>query len=93
MLVRLRVGMPTREIARNFGLSEAHFSRIFTTWINFLDKALAAATRIPSRTEVQQHLPSLFKGFEDTRFVVDCTEVRIQKPSGLHAYVFLVRTL
>ncbi|XP_064463798.1 uncharacterized protein LOC135374798 [Ornithodoros turicata] len=85
VLVRLRTGMQVQEIARNFGISEATFSRIFTTWIKFLDLELGALTQFPPASTIKQHLPKSFSCFSDTRVVIDCTEVRIQRPSRLTA--------
>ncbi|XP_077523140.1 uncharacterized protein LOC144133976 [Amblyomma americanum] len=85
VLVRLRTGMATKEISRNFAVSMPTFSRIFTEWILMLDKDLAAITTFPSLAEVQQHMPSHFRQYPNTRIILDTTEVRIQKPSGLNA--------
>lgn len=85
VLYRLRTGVCAKEIGRMFGVSESTLSRIFCTWINFLDKELSALTRLPTLREVQQHIPPSFHNFSNTRIVLDCTEVRIQKPSKLKA--------
>ncbi|CAN7946682.1 unnamed protein product, partial [Ixodes hexagonus] len=85
VLVRLRTGMPGKEISRNFGISEGHFSKVFATWINFLRHELKAVTRFPTCEELQAYLPDAFTRFADTRVVLDGTEVRVQKPSSLAA--------
>ncbi|XP_064476199.1 uncharacterized protein LOC135390138 [Ornithodoros turicata] len=77
--------MPGREVARNFMLSEGHFSRIFATWINFLVHKLKAITTFPTVENIKPYLPKSFQGFENTRLVLDATEIRIQKPSSLNA--------
>ncbi|XP_040068774.1 uncharacterized protein LOC115320941 isoform X1 [Ixodes scapularis] len=85
VLVRLRTGMSGKEIARNFGISEGHFSRVFATWINFLHRQLKALTRFPTCEELQGHLPAAFFKFPDTRVILDGTEVRIERASSLAA--------
>ncbi|XP_037567711.2 uncharacterized protein LOC119448545 [Dermacentor silvarum] len=85
VLVRLRIGMPGKEIARNFMMSESQVSRTFATWINFLERELTAITSIPSQDEIRPHLPRSFRFFENTRLILDATEVRIQRPSSLGA--------
>ncbi|XP_049515036.1 uncharacterized protein LOC119433650 [Dermacentor silvarum] len=85
VLYRLRTGVCAREVARLFGISQSSLSRIFCSWINFLDKELYALTRMPSLAEVQRHMPEAFSDFPNTRVVLDCTEVRIQKSSKLKA--------
>lgn len=83
--VRLRTGMSGKEIARNFGISEGQVSKVFTTWINFLQRGLKKLTRFPSLREIRENLPHAFRNFPDTRVVLDGTEVRIQRPSSLAA--------
>ncbi|CAN7985554.1 unnamed protein product, partial [Ixodes hexagonus] len=85
VLVRLRTGMAGKELARNFGVSEGTLSKVFTTWMNFLQRELKALTRFPSLHEVQENLPHAFRNFPNTRVVLDGTEVRIQRPSSLVA--------
>ncbi|CAN7946454.1 unnamed protein product, partial [Ixodes hexagonus] len=82
-LVRLRTGMPCKEIARNFGLSESTLSRTFSQWIFMLSDILKRITRFPRLHEVQKYMPECFREFPDTRIVLDSTEMRIQRPSGL----------
>lgn len=85
LLVRLRTGMSERELARNFTLSESQVSRIFATWINFLQRELKKLTNIPSQEAIRQHLPKSFQNFKNTRLVLDATEVRVQRPTSLSA--------
>ncbi|CAN7981046.1 unnamed protein product [Ixodes pacificus] len=77
--------MSGKEIARNFGISEGHFSRVFATWINFLHRQLKAFTRFPTCEELQGHLPAAFLKFPDTRVILDGTEVRIERAPSLAA--------
>lgn len=74
VLVRLRTGMPVKEVARNFGITVSSFSKIFSKWILFLQKALRKVTRFPSLSEVRRNLPRHFSEFDDTHIVIDCTE-------------------
>ncbi|CAN7988685.1 unnamed protein product [Ixodes pacificus] len=85
VLMRLRTGMPCKEIARNFGLSESTLSRTFSRWIFMLKDILKSIARFPKLHEVQRNMPACFREFPDTHIVLDTTEVRIQKPSGLEA--------
>ncbi|XP_065280130.1 uncharacterized protein [Dermacentor albipictus] len=85
VLVRLRTGMATREIARNFLISMASFSRIFSEWVLILQKVLTEITSFPTLPEVQQHMPLHFRRYPNTRIILDTTEIRIQKPSSLTA--------
>ncbi|XP_064462315.1 uncharacterized protein LOC135372776 [Ornithodoros turicata] len=77
--------MSGKEVARNFVISEGHFSRIFATWVNFLAHALSELTTLPTVQDLRPYLPKSFRGFENSRLLLDGTEVRIQKPSSLNA--------
>lgn len=60
-LVRLRTGMPCKEIARNFGLSESTLSRTFSQWIFMLSEILKSITRFPRLHEIQKYMPECFR--------------------------------
>lgn len=85
VLVKLHTGMPGKEIARNFGVSESKLSRVFATWMNFLYVELKKITAFPTTNEIKGNLPKSFQDFPNTRVVLDATEVRIQRPSSLNA--------
>ncbi|XP_075539072.1 uncharacterized protein LOC142573299 isoform X13 [Dermacentor variabilis] len=85
-LLRLRRGIGGVELARNFLIvCESQVSRIFTTWVNLLQRELKKLTKLPSREALQPYLPKSFRDFADTRLVLDATEVRIQRSSSLSA--------
>ncbi|XP_063994266.1 uncharacterized protein LOC135171567 [Diachasmimorpha longicaudata] len=51
--------------------------------IDLLDRCLKPSIAWPSKENILQNLPLSFKGLENVRVVVDCTEIKIQKPSKL----------
>ncbi|XP_064459645.1 uncharacterized protein LOC135369935 [Ornithodoros turicata] len=77
--------MPGKKIARNLEISEGNFSKVFTTWINFLCRELKDITKLLTVRQIQTHFPKAFHKFPNTRLVLDATEVRIQRPSSLNA--------
>lgn len=81
VLVRLRTGMPLQEVARNFGVTVSHCSKLFSKWVLYLLKALRQMTRFSSLKQVQRHLPDHFREFSDTQIVIDGTEIKIQMPA------------
>ena len=85
VLVRLRVGLFVRDIADRFGISVAHFSKIFCTWINFLYLELQQLFPFPSQEAVRRNLPQQFALYPTTRVVIDCTEVFVEVPSSMLA--------
>lgn len=71
ILVRLRTGMAGKKVAQNFSFSETHLSRVFATWINFLEAELKNLNSFPSMEEIRRNFPQLFKNFSNTRVVLD----------------------
>ncbi|XP_037504984.2 uncharacterized protein LOC119381035 [Rhipicephalus sanguineus] len=85
VLVRLRTGMPTKEISRNFSIPMSTFRRLFSAWILMLEKLLTDVTGFPSLSHIQFNISHHFRRYPNTRIILDTTEIRIQKPSGVHA--------
>ncbi|XP_037521336.1 uncharacterized protein LOC119398571 [Rhipicephalus sanguineus] len=77
--------MASFEIARNIEISMPSFSKIFSRWVLILEKERHALAAFPTLAQVQQNMPHHFRQHPNTRIVLDTTEVRIQKPSGLNA--------
>ena len=84
VLVRLRTNVSVRELSRRLKITQSSFSRMFTTWINFLAKELEALNAFTARTRASRGASS-FKNFPRTRMIIDCTEVYTERPSGLKA--------
>ena len=70
-------------MAHQCGVSPSWFSRMFTTWVNFLAYQLSAMHKFPSSSPRIVH--KAFMKFPYTRVVIDCTEVYTKRPSGLQA--------
>ncbi|XP_033726136.1 uncharacterized protein LOC117315841 [Pecten maximus] len=85
VLVRLRVKLLLTDISQRLGISEAHFSKIFSTWVRFLRLELSELMRFPSLREIQKNLPPQFSRYPNTRVIIDCTEIHVEKPSSLKA--------
>jgi hypothetical protein len=84
VLVRLRVGLLTSDIAERFQISEGTFSKYFSTWICLLWQELKCLNPFPSQDIIQRTMPSSFKiKYPSVRVIIDCTEIFIQKPSSL----------
>ena len=84
VLVRLRIGLLTSDIAERFQISEGTFSKYFSTWICLLWQELKCLNPFPSRDIIQRTMPLSFKiKYPSVRVIIDCTEIFIQKPSSL----------
>lgn len=78
-LVRIRRGFDMTHLAFLFGISQAHISRIFTTWVNVLNQCLKPLLLWPSIELCRQNLPEPFEHFPKTRCIIDCTEFKVEK--------------
>ena len=79
-LVRIRRGYDNEHLALLFGISTSHVSRICITWTNFLAKCFENLIKWPSKELVSGNLPDTFGAYPRTRVIIDCTELKIQKP-------------
>ncbi len=72
-------------MADRFRCSISTVSRKIITWANLLYFVLGSMNIWLPRGVIQNRLPSSFKGtkYENTRVIIDCTEIKIHKPSSL----------
>ncbi|XP_068759289.1 uncharacterized protein [Montipora capricornis] len=83
VMVRLRLGLLVGHLADIYSLSKGSVSKIFTTWINMLYHVFKdILIAWPTMQQVRRHLPKSFEKFPRTRVIIDCTEIKIQKPTG-----------
>ena len=84
LLTRFRLGPFERDLAFMFNTSIPTVSDIINTWSNYLFVVLGRLPIWPSKDVVNQHLPKVFEGrFEKVGFIIDCTEVKYEKPQDL----------
>ncbi|XP_022345962.2 uncharacterized protein LOC111138337 [Crassostrea virginica] len=84
VLIRLKLGLFTSDIADRFHISESTFSKYFSTWISFLFYELKSLNPFPTRDIVNRTMPLSFKSkYSSVRVILDCTELFIQRPSSL----------
>lgn len=73
-----------QDLSVRFNCSIATVSRKIVTWANFLYFVLGSIPIWLSREEIQATMPESFKKlYPKTRVIIDCTEIRTQKPSSL----------
>ena len=86
VLCRLLCGLLGDDLAYHFGISQPTVSRIWIRWINLLYHKFREINIWPTRLQVDQHMPQLFKEFyPSTRCIIDATEIFIQAPSDPQA--------
>ena len=82
-LVRLRLGLPSKDCARRFGIAESTFSVIFNTWVILLAQQLELICSMPSSDKTSEYQAPCFDNFSNVRIVLDCTEIFSQTPGSL----------
>ena len=85
-LVRLRLGLPSKDCALRFGISESAFSVIFNTWVILLAQQLELICQMPSSEKTSAYQAACFDNFINVRIVLDCTEVFSQTPGALETH-------
>ena len=87
-LVKLRTGLGTKVISAWMGIPSSNLSRIFTTWISHMNDWFTAACPIPTTKDLKGRVSSEWEqvyGSALVRFVLDCTEYRVQQPTSRKA--------
>ncbi|KAG1668937.1 Translation initiation factor eIF-2B subunit gamma [Nymphon striatum] len=85
VIKKLRVGNFNQELADEFGVSPATVSRLTISWCNYLYFFLGSQPLWPSKAQVNDHMPDVFREYySNTRVILDCTEIFVQRPSSLY---------
>jgi len=84
VLCKLRNNFDTIDLGYRFGISQPDVSVLFNSWINYMFFCLADIPIWPHRNIIQSKMPEMYKhDFPTTISIIDCTEIKIQKPSSL----------
>lgn len=85
VLIKLRQNFDFKHISYLFDISVQDCSAIFTHWINFMFFRLGSVDIWPHREVIIENMPENYKkDFPDTFVIIDCTELKVQKPSSLN---------
>ena len=85
-LVRLRHAFAEEHLAYLFKISRATVSRIFLFWINLLFFELGSIPIWQNKDLIWETMPIAVKEkYPATRCILDCTEIKVCKPSSLRA--------
>ena len=83
MLLKLRQGILTENLADRFGISNGLASSIVTTWVKAASVVLKPTIFVPQKNKIFQTLPNRFKSMPDIHSILDATEVFIETPKNL----------
>ncbi|XP_055997033.1 uncharacterized protein LOC125678774 isoform X2 [Ostrea edulis] len=85
VLIKLRQIFDFKHISYLFDISVQDCSAIFTHWINLMFFRLGSVDIWPHREVIIENMPENYKkDFPDTFVIIDCTELKVQKPSSLN---------
>ena len=81
-LMRLRRGFSLQTLSYLYDVPTPTLSKMFTTWIQFiyLEFNEIKSLMFPSANDLKSTLPPVFKGFNNIRCSIDCTEFHCQSP-------------
>ncbi|KAL5019696.1 hypothetical protein ScPMuIL_002588 [Solemya velum] len=85
-IVKLRQDFDYNDLGYRFHISKQTVSVIFTCWIKYMFLRLGELSIWPSREIITVNMPPKYKQEFPTTFgILDCTEIKINKPSSLKA--------
>ncbi|XP_049527564.1 uncharacterized protein LOC125947205 [Dermacentor silvarum] len=84
VLMRLRLGLDGEDLAYRFGVSTSTVSRIWITWLDFLNNKLRQVPIWMPSQLCDKYRPQVFlaKGYDTVDGIMDCTEIFIETPSS-----------
>ena len=87
-LMKLKGNLTYRALGSLFNIASSTASRIFTTILNLLYTATESWIFWPSRLAIKSTMPSSFKKhYPNCRVIIDCTEIKCEKPPGVDKQV------
>ncbi|XP_061692084.1 uncharacterized protein LOC133509230 isoform X1 [Syngnathoides biaculeatus] len=85
-LCKLRNDSDLQDRAFRFSLTKQVVGVVFNSWVNYMYLRFGEVCIWPPRDVIYEHMPGNYRQeFPDTFSIIDCTEIRIQKPSSLNA--------
>ena len=86
VLMKLRLGVPNKDLAYRFGITPGRVSQLFHEWIDIMSRELRSLIVWPDRETIRKHLPQCFKPtYAKATCIIDCSEVFIERATSLSA--------
>ena len=79
-LMKLRLGLLNKDLAKRFNISATLTSNIFHSWLAAMNIVMDSFLRWPTKYEVAISKPSRFACLPNIRAIIDCTEIFIETP-------------
>jgi len=74
MLMKLRLGLLNKDLAKRFDISETLCSRIFFSWLRASCEVLKSSVFMPDEESLIGSKPERFRKLPDLHSIIDCTE-------------------
>ena len=87
VLMKLRLNAQMQDLAYRFSISFSTVSRIFSKWMNIINRRLGHLILWPNRDVLTKTMPICFQESfgKKVAVIIDCFEVFLERPSNLHA--------
>src|SRR5699024_9048739 len=79
----LKLDIPFTALSILFNVSHTSAQTYFQVIVSKLGLCLKALIRFPSKDEILCNMPFCFQNFPNTRIVLDCTEIEVEKSKCL----------
>lgn len=84
ILMKLRNNEDLKNLAFRFNITVQNASNVFKAWIDYMFDVLGELPIWPHRDIIAQNMPAAYKIDYPTTFaILDCTELRIERPTSL----------
>ena len=83
-LVRLRLGLLVKDIAKRFHISQSAVHKYYDSWINYMYLRLGSLNIWPPKEVINRTMPETMRQkFATLEWIIDAFEIQIQRPSSL----------
>ena len=84
--MKLRLGVPNKDLACRFGITPGRVSQLFHEWIDIMSRELKSLIIWPDQQTIRKHLPQCFKPtYAKATCIIDCSEVFIERATSFSA--------